>query len=148
MNRTIATPPTTPASWLSVAAKVVQTAPNRDWQKSTFSLMPGNPVDVPLERSYSENGYKPESIGNAKMMFFKWDNPEGSFIGFGVAVYGTLVEAVPVIGKWTDESRHHACCGVARHIENRICPKCRKSDTLRYNRRNVSCRCGFRESLI
>jgi hypothetical protein len=151
MKQTTAVMPTTPASWISCAAKIVQNAPNRDWQKSTFSLIPGEPVDVKLIRYNPKNGYKAEQFGTAKMMFFKWDKPEGSFIGFGVAVYNTILEATPVInlnGEWTDESRQHACNGIARHIENRVCPKCGKFDTIKFGRRVISCRCGFRESAI
>jgi hypothetical protein len=151
MKSTTAVMPKTDASWLSCAAKIVQNAPNKDWQKSTFSIIPGEPVDVKLTRYNPANGYKLEEIGTAKMMFFKWDKPEGSFIGFGVAVYETILESIPVInlkGEWTDDSRSRAQSAISRHIENRICPKCQKFDTIKYGRRVISCRCGFRESAI
>lgn len=138
-------------SWQDRAAQIVATAPNTDWQKSDFTMIPGEPVDVPLTRYNPENGYKREQFGTAKMMFFRWNQPDGSFIGFGVAVYNDILEATPVIngkGVWTDESREHACNGVARHIENRICPKCSKVDTIKFGRRVISCRCGYRESAI
>ena len=144
---------TTPnASWQNRAEQIVKGAPNRDWQKSSFTMIPGEPVDVPLIRYNPANNYKAEQFGTAKMMFFKWNTVEGSFIGFGVAAYdGKILESIPVInlkGEWTDESRSHAVNGIARHIENRICPKCSKFDTIKYGRRVISCRCGFRESAL
>lgn len=144
---------TTPnASWQERAAQIVATAPNPDWKKSGWTLLMEPPVETPLFFFDANNGYKEKQFGTAEVVFCKWDKADGTFIGFAVAVYdGRILESCPVIdrtGTFDAESRQHAYHSVARHIEHRRCPKCGKFDTKKFGRRVVSCKCGYRDSMI
>jgi len=137
-------------TWLQKAAVIVASAPNEDWRMSTYTELPGE-VDIPLTQPDINDGYKDKQFGVGKGVFFQWDDHEENFfLGFLVAEFDGVLEAVPVTNRkreWSEETKATAIYSVGNYITNRRCPKCAKFDKLHWTRNAVTCKnCRFKES--